>query len=263
MGTSLRHRWGSAGLHCGDGEKAISMTGRVTPQRRGSYGIDAPYGPAFMAAMAVVYLVLAIISGRWQNWVLVTFMLAVLVFYLHGTLRGKFVAWAGLLDQLHLRGDERILDLGCGRGAVLLMAAQHLTTGRAVGVDLWRSFDQSGNSLEATQRNAIAEGVADRVELHTANMTALPFADSSFDVVVSSMAIRNISRRADREKAIEEAVRVLRPGGRLMIADVRATRPYPEQLARRGMNEVGRRRLGWTWPAALVTATKPERPVVS
>jgi ubiquinone/menaquinone biosynthesis C-methylase UbiE len=239
------------------------MTERVTPRRRGSYGIDAPYGPALMAAMAVLYLVMAIISGRWRMFVLATFMLAILGFYLHGTLRAKFVVWAGLLDQLHLRGDERILDLGCGRGAVLLMAAQHLTTGRAVGVDLWRSFDQSGNSLEATQRNAIAEGVADRVELHTANMTALPFADSSFDVVVSSLAIHNISRRADREKAIEEAVRVLRPGGRLMIADVRGTRQYQEQLARSGMKEVGRRRLGWLWPAPLVTATKPERRVVS
>ena len=239
------------------------MTERVTPRRRGSYGIDAPYGPAFMAVTAVFVFVMAIISGRWRMFVPGTFILAVLGFYLHGTLRGKFVAWAGLLDQLHLRGDERILDLGCGRGAVLLMAAQHLTTGRAVGVDLWRSFDQSGNSLEATQRNAIAEGVADRVELHTANMTALPFADNSFDVVVSSVAIHNISRRADREKAIEEAVRVLRPGGRLMIADVRGTRQYREQLVRSGMKEVGRRRLGWLWPAPLVTATKPERRVVS
>ena len=239
------------------------MAERVTPRRRGSYGIDAPYAPAFMAGMIVLVLVMAIISGRWKMFVQATFMLAVLGYYLHGTLRGKFVVWAGLLDQLHLRGDERILDLGCGRGAVLLMAAQHLTTGRAVGVDLWRTFDQSGNSLEATRRNAIAEGVADRVELHTANMTALPFADSSFDVVLSSVAIHNISRRADREKAIEEAVRVLRPGGRLMIADVRATRQYREQLARSGMNEVGRRRLGWLWPAPLVTATKPERRVVS
>ena len=239
------------------------MTERVTPRRRGSYGIDAPYAPAFVAAMTVFFLVMAIISGRWQTLVPGTFMLAFLVFYLHGTLRGKFVVWAGLLDQLHLRGDERILDLGCGRGAVLLMAAQHLTTGRAVGVDLWRSFDQSGNSLEATRRNAIAEGVADRVELHTANMTALPFADSSFDVVVSSLAIHNISRSADRKKAIEEAVRVLRPGGRLMIADVRSTRQYREELARSGMDEVGRRRLRWVWCANLVTATKPERRAVS
>jgi ubiquinone/menaquinone biosynthesis C-methylase UbiE len=239
------------------------MTERVTPRRRGSYGIDAPYAPAFVAAMTVFYLVMAIISGRWRMLVPGTLLLAFLVFYLHGTLRGKFVVWAGLLDQLRLRGDERILDLGCGRGAVLLMAAQHLTTGRAIGVDLWSTFDQSGNSLEATRRNAIAEGVADRVELHTANMTALPFADSSFDVVVSSLAIHNISRRADRDKAIEEAVRVLRPGGRLMIADVRATRQYREQLARSGMDEVCRRRLRWFWPANLVTATKPERRIVS
>jgi ubiquinone/menaquinone biosynthesis C-methylase UbiE len=214
-----------------------------------------------MAVMSVVVLVMATISGRWQTFVPVTLLLAVLGLYLHSTLRGKFVVWADLLDQLNLRGDERLLDMGCGRGAVLLMAAQRLTTGRAAGVDLWRRVDQSGNSLEATRRNAIAEGVADRVELHTGDMAALPFEDNSFDVVVSSLAIHNISGRTGRDKAISEAVRVLRPGGRLMIADIRSTRQYQEQLARLGMSEVVRRRPGWRywwWGAArLVTATKP------
>ena len=234
------------------------MTKRVTPRRHGSYGIDAPYAPAFIAVMTVVVLVMAIISGQWQTFVPVTFMLAVLGFYLHTTLRGKFVVWAGLLDQLHLRGDERMLDMGCGRGAVLLMAAQHLTTGRAVGVDLWRSIDQSGNSLETTRRNATAEGVAERVELHTGDMTNLPFEDNSFDVVVSSLAIHNISGSDGRAKAIAEAVRVLRPGGRLVIADIRATRQHQAQLARIGMNDVARRWLGWQFGMArLVTATKP------
>ena len=242
------------------------MTERLTPRRHGSYGIDAPYAPAFIAVMAVVVLVMAVISGQWQTFVPVTFMLAVLGFYLHTTLRGKFVVWADLLDQLHLQGHERLLDVGCGRGAVLLMAAQRLTTGRAAGVDLWRSVDQSGNSLEATRRNAVAEGVADRVDLHTGDMTALPLQDDSFDVVVSSLAIHNISESAGREKAITEAVRVLRPGGRLMIADIRATRQHEAQLAKLGMSEVARRRLGWQfwwggpWGATrLVTATKPER----
>ena len=147
-----------------------------------------------------------------------------------------------------------------------VMAAQHLTTGRAVGVDLWRSVDQSGNSIEATQRNAVAEGVADRVEVHTGDMTALPFDDDCFDVVVSSFAIHNISGRAGRAKAIGEAVRVLRPGGRLMIADVRATRQYQAQLAKIGMSDVALSGLGWRfwWSGPLavtgiVTATKPER----
>jgi ubiquinone/menaquinone biosynthesis C-methylase UbiE len=133
-----------------------------------------------------------------------------------------------------------------------------------VGVDLWRSVDQSGNSTEATQRNAIAEGVADRVELHTGDMTALPFGSNSFDVVLSSLAIHNIRGAAGRQKAIDEAVRVLRPGGRLRILDVRAAGQYVAYLTKLGMGDVTRQGLGWrSWCgpfvvfAGLVTATKP------
>ena len=140
------------------------------------------------------------------------------------------------------------------------MAAQRLTTGRAVGVDLWRGVDQSGNSADATRRNAVAEGVAERVELHTGNMTALPFEDNSFDLIVSSLAIHNIPRSA-RAKAIDQAVRVLRPGGRLMIVDVRGTGRHQKQLIRLGMLDVSRRRPGWHqwWGGLLgmVQATKP------
>jgi SAM-dependent methyltransferase len=246
------------------------MTGHVVPRRRGSYGIDAPYVFTAIGVLTVVDLALAslmaITSAKVWPFVPALFLLTISAFIFHTTLRGKFLVWAELLDNLNLRGYERILDLGCGRGAVLLMAAQHLTTGRAVGVDLWRSVDQSGNSVEATGRNAIAEGVADRVELQTGDMMALPFEDNCFDVVVSSLAIHNISGRAGREKAVEEAVRVLRPGGRLMIADIRGTRHHQAQLAKLGMSDITRRRLGWRfwwggpWAATrLVTVMKPER----
>ena len=63
----------------------------MTPRRRGSYGIDAPYVPAVMAVGTLVVLVMAILSRRWQTFLPVTFMLAALGFYVHTTLRGKFV----------------------------------------------------------------------------------------------------------------------------------------------------------------------------
>jgi SAM-dependent methyltransferase len=237
------------------------MTAPARLRRRGSYGIDAPYAAALLVAVVVFELVLAIIAARVANFLMLLFVTTVVGIYFYGTLRGKFLVWAHLLDSLNLRGDEWILDLGCGRGAVLLLAAERLTTGRAVGVDLWRRVDQSGNSAEAARRNAVAEGVADRVDLHTGDMKALPFQDESFDVVLSSLAIHNIPRLAGREQAIREAVRVLRAGGRLLILDVRGTRRHELQLARLGMSDVTRRRLGWRfwWAAAgtLVTATKP------
>jgi SAM-dependent methyltransferase len=147
-----------------------------------------------------------------------TILLAFSGIYLHTTLRGKLRVWERELDRANLKGNEQLLDLGCGRGAVLVAAARRLPEGHAVGADLWTS-DQSGNSRDATLANAAAAGVADRVEVHTADMTALPFADGSFDVVTSAMAIHNIPSAQGRYRAVDEAMRVLRPGGQLLIAD--------------------------------------------
>jgi ubiquinone/menaquinone biosynthesis C-methylase UbiE len=175
------------------------------------------------------------------------------------------LVWADLLNELNLRGDEKILDLGCGRGAVLFLVAQHLSSGRAVGVDIWNRADQSGNSEQAARRNALAEGVGDRIELVTADMTQLPLEDGQFDLIVSNVAIHNIRGRERRARALEEAVRVLRPGGRLMIADVRCTSFYREHLARLGMIDVTRRNLGWRmwwsgpWAATRLVVIKPPK----
>jgi ubiquinone/menaquinone biosynthesis C-methylase UbiE len=240
---------------------------RIGPTpRKGSYGIDAPYLLPVLGVLLVVNVVNGVISGSVWPFVGAVVVLACAGCGLYTSRRGKFVVWAELLDELQLQGDERILDLGCGRGAVLLLAAQQLTTGRAIGVDLWRRGDQSGNSAEATRRNALAEGVAERVDLHTADMTLLPFQPNSFDLVLSNVAIHNVKGQSGRERAIEEAVRVLRPGGRLMIADLWATGLFRNHLLHLGMIEVARRSLGWRmwwtgpWlPSHLVTATKPER----
>ena len=171
--------------------------------------------------------------------------------------------WDDILDDLRLRGDETVLDLGCGRGAVLLAAAKRLPRGRAIGVDLWRA-DQTDNSQQATLANAAVEGVADRIEVHTADMTELPLADESVDVIVSSLAIHNIPNRAGRRQALDQAVRVLRPGGRLAIADLWETSHHAARLRELGWRSVRRRNLGWRmwyggpwFSTRLVTATKP------
>jgi ubiquinone/menaquinone biosynthesis C-methylase UbiE len=182
--------------------------------------------------------------------------------FIRTTRVGKFEVWARLLDALGLAGDERVLDLGCGRGAVLLAAAKLLPQGRAIGVDIWRA-DQTDNSADNTLRNATIEGVADRVAIRTADITDLPFDDDSFDVIVSSLVVHNISNRDGREKAISEAARVLRPGGRLVLVDIFFTNHYARQLRALGWTDVTRRNLGWRmwWGPGMgthaITATKP------
>ncbi|HEX7658644.1 MAG TPA: class I SAM-dependent methyltransferase [Pseudonocardiaceae bacterium] len=242
------------------------------------YGIDAPYGFAGLSGIGIACLASAVLLGRGGDHspgrgpLLArrllsstgTLFLSSSIVYLHTTLLGKFRAWQGLLDNLDLRGDEELLDLGCGRGAVLLAAAQRLPHGRAHGVDLWRRSDQSGNAESVTAANAQAEGVSDRVELRTADITALPFPDASFDVVTSSLAIHNIPSLDARHTALDEALRVLRPGGRLLIADISGTHGYAEHLRQAGAIDVRLRDLGpSTWfglgmGARAVSATKSE-----
>jgi arsenite methyltransferase len=94
--------------------------------------------------------------------------------------------------------------------------------------------------------NAIAEGVATRVELCDGDARRLPFDDQSFDVVVSSLALHNIRGAAGRATALHEITRVLKPGGHVAILDYRNTGQYAAALAAAGLEDVRRseRRLG-------------------
>jgi ubiquinone/menaquinone biosynthesis C-methylase UbiE len=151
---------------------------------------------------------------------------------------GKFRLRDRLLNGISWSGDEAVLDVGCGRGLMLLGAARRLTTGKAIGIDLWQGEDLSGNSPAATRANAEAEGVADRVEIQTGDARKLPFADASFDVVVSNAALHNIYNAEERRAAVREIVRVLKPGGWVLIADIRHTAEYARILVQNGCGEV-------------------------
>jgi ubiquinone/menaquinone biosynthesis C-methylase UbiE len=102
------------------------------------------------------------------------------------------------------------------------------------------------------------------VYIETADMRALPCPVATFDLVVSSLAIHNIRSNPDRIRAISEGFRVLKPGGRMVIADIRATAIYADALRTLGASNVERRRLGWRFwwgnpfaATTLLTASKP------
>ncbi|CCF84970.1 class I SAM-dependent methyltransferase [Nitrolancea hollandica] len=174
---------------------------------------------------------------------------------------GKLRERERLLDAIPWRGEETVLDVGCGRGLLLTGAARRLTGGKAIGVDIWQEVDQSGNRPEATWANAWAEGVAGRVRVVDGDARRLPFGDQSFDAVVSHMVLHNIRDGEGRRQAVAEIARVLKPGGRLVIQDMRHTEEYCDVLRRAGMTEVERssRRFGVFPPVRRVTGRKPGR----
>ncbi|MFT3912735.1 MAG: class I SAM-dependent methyltransferase [Anaeromyxobacteraceae bacterium] len=149
---------------------------------------------------------------------------------------GKVREREAYLDLLEWRGDERVLDVGCGRGLFLVGAARRLSTGRAIGIDIWQAEDLSGNQPAAPLHNAAIEGVAERVEVQTADARKLPFDDRSFDVVLSSAAIHNIYDAGERETAVREIARVLKVGGRVLIVDVRHLGQYARTLRDAGFD---------------------------
>ena len=216
-------------------------------KQRAQYGIDAPgvvrghivFG-CVLAAMAAIGFALprpkpvpvSVSIGA-------AFVAAVLLFYAAVMVRSSLVSKRRVCDRLvaalALSGHEHVLDAGCGRGLALMGCAKKLTTGKAIGIDLWAAKDQSNNSAEATLINAVAEGVANRVEVKTGDITSLPFPDASFDAVISMIVLHNIPSRRARDEALRELVRVLKPGGRMVIFDLVHASRYAEVLWGMGM----------------------------
>ncbi len=124
-----------------------------------------------------------------------------------------------LLEAVGWRGDEDVVDLGCGAG-LLALGACGRTSGTVHGVDLWSGTDLSGNGPERLRRNAELLGVTDRLQVRTEDVRALGLADGSVDVVLSALCLHNLRDAADREQALTEAVRVLRPGGTIALSDL-------------------------------------------
>jgi SAM-dependent methyltransferase len=240
---------------------------------RADYGLDAPpvirnlaiggiaclaVGIIFFQLSAVIPLILSVLLGYWGI-LAGGSMLVTSLFMIWSSKVGKLRKREMLVEGLGLKGHETVLDVGCGRGLLLNEAAKHLPQGKAIGIDLWQSVDQSGNSQESTLANARVEGVAEQVEIKTGDMRQLPFPDSSIDAVISSLAIHNVPDKEGRAKAVQEIARVLKPGGQVALLDFQCTNEYLATLQELGWKNIQLSGMSfWMFPPIrVVTGTKP------
>jgi SAM-dependent methyltransferase len=163
-----------------------------------------------------------------------------------------------LLDSLALRGDERILDVGCGRGLLAIGAAKRLKNGKVIGIDVWNPFELSGNSPDAAKANAKLEGVAEKVRIETGDAQKLVYPDNHYDVVLSNLALHNIPDADARDQAVREMFRVLKPGGKLAIFDLFRSGEYAKVLQSSGAEDVQLSKTTFLWcvPGRSLTARK-------
>ena len=128
-------------------------------------------------------------------------------------------SFAGIANPLAIgpiHAGETVLDIGCGAGMDLLLAAKRVgSSGHAFGVDM-------------TDRSAEAIGLS-QVEVRKGDATALPIADASIDVVSSNGVLNLVP---EKERGFAEIVRVLKPGGRLHLADIALDVELPEDARR-------------------------------
>ncbi len=240
---------------------------------KGDYGLDAPSairnlvisGVASIIAGIILHAILTSTQSLIAIILLVCGLLAgastlaAAALMIWSSKIGKLQLRERLIDSLALHGTETVLDVGCGRGLLLNAAARRLATGKAIGIDLWQTADQSGNHPETTLVNAKTEGVADLIEVKTGDMRELPFGDHTIDVVVSSLAIHNIPDKQGRAKAVQEIARVLNPGGQLALLDIHCTAEYAQTLQELGWREVklSGKQFQMFPPVRVVTGRKP------
>ncbi len=121
--------------------------------------------------------------------------------YVYG-IKGKFKMRDFVLSKIDWKGNENVLDIGTGLGVYMIGAAKKLTTGKSIGIDIWRAEDLSNNTMENAYKNAELENVRNKVEILNEDACKLSFANNTFDVILSMYCIHNIEDKKSRNELV-------------------------------------------------------------
>lgn len=154
-------------------------------------------------------------------------------FMVYTSLSGKKKFIEAICRGLQLKGDEKVVDLGCAKGLFSIEIAKHLSTGRVSAIDRFRRMGQ-----KCAEDNARIEQVLEKIQFVTGDIGALPFPQQSFDLAISLLALHDLKSKEERLKALSEMSRVLKPSSRLIIVDMQNIPEYAEMLEGLGWQDI-------------------------
>ncbi len=235
-------------------------------KKKAKYGLDAPNVIRNLILSGILCLLISLTIYRFLNinfkiiymlltgWIFISAISLIItaILMIFSSKFGKIKERERILDILDIKGNEHILDVGCGKGLYLIGAAKRLSTGTAIGIDIWQNEDLSGNQKENTLQNANTENVINKISIETSDMRNMSFETNSFEIVLSSFAIHNIYDQLERKKALLEIIRVLKPGGKLCIIDFRHIGEYIHIFAENNISDIKKFKTKLIFPTSNV-----------
>ena len=132
--------------------------------------------------------------------------------------------WDLVVDHLEWDGKGKLLDIGCGNGALTIKLAKKYPRADLHAIDYW---GKNWNYSKAVcEKNAILEGVNSRIMFMLASASTLPFEEGAFDAVVSNLTFHEVRDAKDKRKVVREALRVLRKDGVFVFQDLFLIKQY-------------------------------------
>jgi SAM-dependent methyltransferase len=216
------------------------------------YGIDKPERVRALAMVGLVLIGTGLsqfiaLQGSVEDWpeliLSICLWLGILLWIAAGIMlwsskSGKYVLAEKMLNELKWKGREKVLDVGCGKGLLTILAARKAPLGELIGMDTWSQQELSDNSLLAANENAATERVDNRVRFEDGDVTDLRYGPNTFDKVISSLCLHSIGSRTARNEALVKLIKLVRPGGEIAILDILHTREYQKIFIKQGLKNI-------------------------
>lgn len=172
---------------------------------------------------------------------IVLVLLVIAGLYAHTLFYGRSKIWHQIFKELQMAPDAQVADLGLNYAGLFVLIAKQLTApGKVMGVNI------GPEAIAKRERGRIVENrVADRAQIVNGDLLNLPLSSRSFDYVLSSFAFHGVKPAINRGRAIQEAGRILKPDGQLIIVDFGSLDEYATLLHNIGFQNVRVVSTGW------------------